>query len=258
MKTTLPLLIAALLSFNQPTYSAPEANATPEDFVTAMISTANVKMLYTEFFQVTASAPESLDEIGYPEAYGKNALVKHLDIDPYSGAIMVGLSPTFGQNAWVALIPKIGNYHIDGWVCRTTVSNHIVSQSGCESDVSYDTITQVADTALFEATLVSLFPIRTSYHESYQTIGTLPTSLEEIGANDKWVNSSNVDHIIIDAKRRAILVGLSAAFGTNEWLAFIPIVNRNGSLSWTCQTTLPSSIAGSSCRSDVPTGLLIR
>ena len=239
MKSLSTLLAIFALSGLQTSQAADEA-----DFSSAILSTSSIRTVYTEMVQSQGVPPSTLGELGLDESYFRSPLINHIDIEPVSGAIMIGLSPEFGQNEWISLIPSSNNIGLIEWACQTTVPAQLAGDTGCRANLPYEHLTQALDTRLFLKTLVSTNHIKVNAAESYMTTGRFPTSMAELGIDQQWLDSANIDHVIVEPNSNTILLGLSDIYGTNEWLAIKPRIRFNGYISyWKYKTTLPRSIA---------------
>ena len=240
MRTIFGLLTIFALGSLQPAFALDES-----DFASAMLSVTPLRTAYAESVsnRYSGDSPSSLAELGEDETYYQSSLVEHVDIDPVSGAIMIGLSPDFGQNEWVAWIPIISNYYVQQWVCQSTVSKDIAGTLGCASELSYDAITQVIGPDLFVNTIIQTTWIRLGATESYQINGSFPRSMDELGVTDDWLEAANVSNVIVMPYFNTILFALQDIYGANQWLALRAKVVGGAIDSFTCKTTLPSSLA---------------
>jgi len=214
------------------------------DFLTAISTTTSIRTAYNEMVQYQGLPPSTLDQLGIDESYYRSSLIHHIDIEPVSGAIMIGLSPAFGQNEWISLLPKYNTAGINEWICQTTASELLASNTGCRANLTYENLTTVLDTDLFLNTLVNTSAIKLNASEAYMEYGDLPTSMIELGVNQQWLSSANVDHLLVEPNSNTILLGLASMYGQNQWIAMTPIIHSYGYISsWQTKTTLPASIA---------------
>jgi len=247
MKTIITLMAIFSLS-NIQLVNARDSN----DFDNALASTAPLRTIYNEVIQTTGFTPQSLNELGINEYYLTSDLVEHADIDPQSGAIMIGLDPTFGQNEWLALIPNINNYQVSSWVCQTTAEEALTTNSACNANIDYEHLTTIVNSSLFDLTLVATSSVKVNAAEIYASEIRFPERLDELGIDQQWLDRAHVDHAIVEPRTKSILLGLSSAYGSNDWLLIKASVNRRGDINWRCTTTLPRSLVNaSSCVANV-------
>ncbi len=229
------------------------------DFDSVGIQTGVIKVSYANYLASRGVAPSNLEEFELPESYYQTELVKHIDIDLISGAIMIGLAPEFGQNEWIALTPNITNLRIENWVCKTTVSDKVASHSACETNTSYENLTQILDKKLLLTTLVQSNLIKLNAADYVATTGRFPQSMEGLGVSQDWLNSAKVSNVIVMPYFNTVLFALNDIYGVNQWLALRPKISNYTVESWTCKTTLPSSIANiEGCQSSLTVQKLIR
>lgn len=237
MKTLTTLLAIYALSSFQTSHAADA-----DDFAEALTSASSIRALYNDALQTTGVAPQSLNELGIDEHYLQSSLIEHVDIDPQSGAIMFGFTPTFGQNQWFALIPNVENYNVSSWACQSTVGPALTADSGCRENVEYDHLTTVVNAGLFDLTLRQVNRVQVNAAEAYASQAKFPQRLEELDIDRQWLNNAYVDHAIVEPSKKSILFGLSEAYGINQWLVMSAHITRNGRIYWRCKTTLPRSM----------------
>lgn len=253
MKAVLGLVAILAISGFQATQAADE-----EDFNSALLSVTGVRIDYAEKIEIDGNAPSTLSELGLEEEYLESDLVEHVDIEPISDAIMIGLSPEFGINEWVAFIPAISNYQLTGWTCQTTVPDLIGASSGCITNIPFDNLTQVLDENLFSNTVLQVNVIKSNAAESLATTGVFPQSMAELGVTEDWLSTANVSNVVVMPYFNTVLFALDDIYGTNQWISLRPRISRGYIYTWTCKTTLPSTIATvSGCSTSVAVDNLI-
>lgn len=213
-----------------------------EDFDQALLTLSALKINYNEYLESSGIAPQSLSELGIDEHYFKSDLVEHVDIDPQSGAIMLGLAPAFGQNKWVVTIPKIENQRVSRWTCQSTVGQLFTANTDCRANVEYENLTTVVNTNLFDLTLRYVSKVKVNATEAYTSEAVFPRRLDTLGIDQRWLKNAHVDHAIVEPETKSILFSLSEAYGANHWLVMRARMTRSGRVHWTCKTTLPSSM----------------
>jgi len=233
--------------------------STAQDFTYALLNASSTRVFYTEWLQSEGMAPQSLGEMGLNEPYFQNSLIEHVDIDPTSGALMFGLSPIFGQNEWLTLIPKIENYSITEWTCQTTVDQTLTGNNQCRPNVEYEHLTKTVDTSLFDKTLVATARIKVNAAETYQEEARFTQRLDQLGIDEQWLRRAFVDHVIVEPKTKSILFGLSEVYGINQWLVLTAVIDRYGIRRWNCKTSLPRSMVNAGeCQINVANENLLR
>ena len=247
MKSIIALLTILTVGGIQPTKAAP-----PDVFTSAVLSTAEIRTNYSEMYQNQGVRPTSLADLGIDESYFQSNLVSHLDIEPVSGSLMIGLSPSFGRNEWIAFVPIFTRLGSIKWACQTTVPQSLVANTGCRANVSYEALTQILDRNLFIDTLINTAVLRLNANELYTTTAQFPESMADYEIDQQWLESAYVDHFIVDPNSKTILLGLDEIYGINQWLVMTPIFSSNAILGWNYKTTLPASLVNiSGVESDV-------
>lgn len=155
---------------------------------------------------------------------------------------MLGLTPLFGQNEWVAITPKIENHNISSWACQTTVDESLTANSDCSAYIDLNNLTTIVNLELFELTLAATASIKLNAAEVYTSELRFPERLDELGIDQRWIDDAYVDHVIVEPKTKSILFGLDDIYGTNEWLMMTVLTNHKDTITWHCKTTLPRSM----------------
>lgn len=206
---------------------------------------------YHEHFQTYGLPPNNLAELGMSEAVSQNQYLEHVDIEPVSHAVMLGMDPGFGQNEWTALIPNIEGYHLNSWICQSTLPASQVQSSGCKGDVPFELLTTPLPSDLFQTTLGYANEAKVGMSEYHQSNGEFPRALTSVGIDQNWLDSAYVDHAIVEPTTHTLLLGLAEVYGDNHWLSLTPVVFW-GSVYWSCKTTLPYSMVNTpACNADV-------
>jgi len=125
--------------------------ADQEDVLAALIHARAVQASYPEYALSFASLPISMNELGEAESNYQNNLTAHLDIEPLSGAIMLGFSTDFGANQWLAQIAHIGSNGLLNWTCKSTVPESLFDGTACFAALEVDELLgPIKSTALYK------------------------------------------------------------------------------------------------------------
>lgn len=254
MKVFRLMTFLGVVAFSGTTLASGYGSSSPTTQLNLALSSANqVKQSFAEHLQAVGVPPSSLEELGIDEGIIKNEYVNHFGIDPFSNAILLGLSDKYGQNKWAALIPEISGYQVTGWVCQTMLSDSQASSDGCRGNVPFEKLTSKIGDEPFQKTLASVWSAKVAMLEHYYFNLKFPRRLDKIGIDEGWMDSAFIDYAIIEPKTSTLLFGLSDIFGKNHWLSFTPKVHFFGMVTWTCKTTLPISKTGvTDCNISVP------
>jgi len=200
---------------------------------------AELRVSYTEHVFNAGQLPASLEEFGYDESYA-DISIEHLDVEPTSGALMIGLPPSFGVNHWIALVPQLASDFTVDWVCRSTLPASSLGSTGeqwCHT-VAHEDLTLLNPQQLFQPIWNLATSIRLNYAEFYATTGSLPETLDDLSLNESELQTSRISHLWVDSRSGTIMIALPAPLGLNQWLAFRPKLSRYGVRSWRCESTL--------------------
>jgi len=212
------------------------------DFSSAVAGANLLKIYYADYIAGYGFHPESLKGLGLQESYLETELVEHVDIDPVSGSIMIGLSPYFGQNEWIALNPTVVNYQFQSWDCQTTVSADLALASDCRGDVPFEYLTETLNADLFSDTLAEINSIKLNAEESYSINSVFPRSMEELGITPSWLDLAKVSNVVVMPYFNTLFFALEGVYGNNQWVSIRPRIRYGNVYSWSCKTTLPSNL----------------
>lgn len=115
------------------TYEGVDVVLDRDIFINTLLQTAVTKVVYAEYLQSFGTVPRSMKQLEVDAAFLERGRFTHVMVEPNSKAIMFGLSPIFGSNQWLTLIPRFDSsgYNIIGWSCRTTVPWSLAWGTGC-------------------------------------------------------------------------------------------------------------------------------
>lgn len=243
------IILACLCSALPLLASAQSMAATQSDFNIAGVEASSTKTGFAEYFADSGEFPTSLEDIGASESDFNQ--IEHVSINQNNGTLLFNLSSSFGEKQWLSLIPKIDNYYVSGYICKTTLGDDIAGNSDCATDVPYEALDVIVDPSLFLSAIIATSGIRVNYAENYTSTGVLPTTLAEIGIDSSTLNTTYFNNAIVEPETGAIIFTLSPIFGINQWFTLIPRTNSSGYLGWSCQTTLPVSIKGGYCGASI-------
>jgi len=248
LATTLRVLLFVSLGGVSSTLLAQShSGPSSSEFESALVSVNALRVDYNEQFSDYGQLPQSINDLGYSESDFQTNLVDHVGISSSSGAILIGFSDRFGDKQWAALIPKISNYYINGWVCQTTIAAPAGNSTGCQFGVSYAQVDKVLGTGEFSSAIGALASLRLQHVDWYYSRGEFPTTMSQLGVDQYMLDllhTRNISHLMVDPKSNALVASLDdEVFGSNHWLWFTPILGSYGNVSsWSCETTLPQNL----------------
>lgn len=220
----------------QPLYSG--------QFESALLELASLRLNYQEYWVSFGQQPESLNDIGLSENDYQSELIEHVGISTETGAILIGLDDVFGDKQWAALIPEFEQNQLIRWRCQTTLSQAAGDAVDCRYDMAYNYVDRLFDPVIVWDSLTAMSSLRAQYTEFYQTNGSVPTKMKDLGVEPNILNSGHISHVMVDPNTKAMFAGLDdAVYGLNQWISVTPIINRYGNITrWGCRTTLPNQL----------------